>query len=170
MIVAQPLQRQVEDWDDFVGQFESPAQRGRASARLWLCHRHRLQGRAGTWPRASCCSRSTPRPYQALYEQAKAQVGHAAATLADAKVELNRSQQLLGARATSQQDVDTRLATEHTAEADPARRPGGRTHRRAESGLHPGDLADRRPRVRRQGAARQSGDAGHHHPHPASSR
>ena len=25
VIVAQPLQRQVEDWDDFVGQFELPA-------------------------------------------------------------------------------------------------------------------------------------------------
>ena len=25
VVVAQPLQRQVEDWDDFVGQFESPS-------------------------------------------------------------------------------------------------------------------------------------------------
>jgi RND family efflux transporter MFP subunit len=116
-IVAQPLQRQVEDWDDFVGQFESPASvdvRPRVSGYVTQVGFKDGQDVA----KGQLLFQIDPRPYQALYEQAKAQVGHAAATLADAKVELNRSQQLLTARATSQQDVDTRLATEHTAEAD----------------------------------------------------
>ena len=117
VIVAQPLQRQVEDWDDFVGQFESPASvdvRPRVSGYVTAVGFKDGQDVA----KGQLLFQIDPRPYEALYEQAKAQVGHAAATLADAKVELNRSQQLLSARATSQQDVDTRLATEHTAEAD----------------------------------------------------
>ena len=117
VVVALPLQRQVEDWDDFVGQFESPASvdvRPRVSGYVTAIGFKDGQNVA----KGQLLFQIDPRPYQALYEQAKAQVGHAAATLADAKVELTRSQQLLTARATSQQDVDTRLATEHTAEAD----------------------------------------------------
>jgi RND family efflux transporter MFP subunit len=61
-----------------------------------------------------------PRPYQAVADQARAEVSRAAAALADAKVELSRAQALLAVHATSQQDVDTRTAAEHTAEADVA--------------------------------------------------
>ncbi|HZZ87307.1 MAG TPA: efflux RND transporter periplasmic adaptor subunit [Caulobacteraceae bacterium] len=115
--VAAPLQRQVEDWDDFVGQFESPA---------GVDVRPRVTGyitavgfRDGAAVRkGQLLFQIDPRPYAAALDQAKAQVAHAAAVLADAKVELDRAKQLLAAHATSQQDVDTRLATERTAEAD----------------------------------------------------
>jgi RND family efflux transporter MFP subunit len=117
VVVAQPLQRQVEDWDDFVGQFESPASvevRPRVSGYVTSVGFRDGQAVA----KGQLLFQIDPRPYQAAYDQAKAQTAHAAATLADAKVELERSNQLVAARATSQQDVDTRLATEHTAEAD----------------------------------------------------
>src|SRR5579863_5005364 len=117
VLVAQPLQRQVVDWDDFVGQFESPS-----SVEL----RPRVTGyvtavdfKDGQFvKKGQPLFQIDPRPYQAAYDQARAQAAHAAAALADAKVELNRAQALLAARATSQQDVDTRQATERTAEAD----------------------------------------------------
>jgi RND family efflux transporter MFP subunit len=116
-IVAMPLQRQVEDWDDFVGQFESP---------LSVQVRPRVSGYVTavgfkdgqTVRKGQVLFLIDPRPYQAAVDQAKAQTAHAAATLGDAKVELARSQALFAAHATSQQDVDTRAAAEHTAEAD----------------------------------------------------
>jgi RND family efflux transporter MFP subunit len=117
VIVAAPLQRQVEDWDDFVGQFESPNSvdiRPRVSGYVTaIGFKDGAQVAKG-----QLLFQIDPRPYQALFDQAKGQAAHAAATLADAKVELQRSQQLLAARATSQEDVDTRLATERTAQAD----------------------------------------------------
>jgi RND family efflux transporter MFP subunit len=117
VVVAQPLQRQVEDWDDFVGQFESPSSvqvRPRVSGYVTAVGFHDGEDvRQG-----QLLFQIDPRPYQAIFDQAKAQEAHAAAALADAKVELTRSQALLAARATSQQDVDTRLAALHTAQAD----------------------------------------------------
>jgi RND family efflux transporter MFP subunit len=117
VVVALPLQRQVEDWDDFVGQFESPSSvdvRPRVSGYVTAIGFKDGQDVA----KGQLLFQIDPRPYQAAYDQAKAQEAHAAAALADAKIELQRSRQLLASRATSQQDVDTRLATEQTAEAD----------------------------------------------------
>jgi RND family efflux transporter MFP subunit len=115
--VAPPLQRQVEDWDDFVGQFESPASvdvRPRVTGYVTA-----IGFRDGAAVRkGQLLFQIDPRPYAAALDQAKAQVARAAAVLADAKVELTRAQQLFAAHATSQQDVDTRLASEHTAVAD----------------------------------------------------
>jgi RND family efflux transporter MFP subunit len=117
VLVAQPLQRQVEDWDDFVGQFESPSSvqlRPRVSGYVT-----RVAFRDGDDVRkGQVLFEIDSRPYDAAYAQARAQTAHAMAALADARVELARSQALFAAHATSQQDVDTRSATEHTAEAD----------------------------------------------------
>ncbi len=119
VVAAQPLQRQVEDWDDFVGQFESPASvdlRPRVTGYVTsLGFRDGQEVKKG-----QVLFVIDPRPYAAAFAQAKAQTAHAAAALADAKVELARSQALLAARATSQQDVDTRQAAAHTAAADVA--------------------------------------------------
>ncbi|HUO12776.1 MAG TPA: efflux RND transporter periplasmic adaptor subunit [Caulobacteraceae bacterium] len=117
VVAATPLQRQVEDWDDFVGQFESPASvdvRPRVSGYVTsVGFRDGQQVRKG-----QVLFVIDPRPYQAAYDQAKAGVAHAQAALTDAKVELQRSQALLAVHATSQQDVDTRQAAERTGEAD----------------------------------------------------
>jgi RND family efflux transporter MFP subunit len=119
VVAAPPLQRQVEDWDDFVGQFESPASvdlRPRVSGYVTqVGFKDGQQVKKG-----QLLFVIDPRPYEAAYAQAKAQDTHAEAALTDAKVELARSQALLAARATSQQDVDTRQATARTAAADVA--------------------------------------------------
>ena len=117
VVVAQPLQREVVDWDDFVGQFESPASvqvRPRVSGYVTAVAFKDGQ----TVRKGQLLFRIDPRPYQAAFDQAKAQTARAAAALADAKTELARSKALLAAHATSQEDVDTRQAAEKTGEAD----------------------------------------------------
>jgi RND family efflux transporter MFP subunit len=117
VLVAEPLQRQVVDWDDYVGQFESPASvdlRPRVSGYVTA-----VGFRDGQAVRqGQVLFQIDPRPYQAAEDQAEAGVARAAAALADDKVELQRSQALLAVHATSQQDVDTRKAAEQTGQAD----------------------------------------------------
>jgi RND family efflux transporter MFP subunit len=117
VLVAQPLQRQVVDWDDYVGQFESPASvdlRPRVSG--YVIAVGFRDGQAVR--RGQVLFQIDPRPYQAAEDQAKAGVARAKAALDDARVELLRAQALLAVHATSQQDVDTRKAAEQTSQAD----------------------------------------------------
>ena len=117
VVVAQPLQRQVNDWDDYVGRFEATNTvdvRPRVSGYV-----QRVAFKDGQIVRrGQLLFQIDPRPYQAALDQTAGQEGRAAAALQDAKVELQRSLALLAAKATSQQDVDTRRATEQQAEAD----------------------------------------------------
>jgi RND family efflux transporter MFP subunit len=117
VVAAQPLVRQINEWDDYVGRFEATGSvdvRPRVSGYI--------QSIAFTdgqiVRRGQVLFVIDPRPYQAALDQAKGQQAHAEATMKDAKVELARSHALFAARATSQQDVDTRTATELQAEAD----------------------------------------------------
>ena len=117
VVVAQPLQRLINDWDEYVGRFEATDSvdvRPRVSGYV-----QRVDFRDGQIiRRGQVLFQIDPRPYQALVDQAAGQEGRAAATLQDAKVELARAEALFAARATSQQEVDTRRAAELQAEAD----------------------------------------------------
>ena len=117
VVVSKPLQKRIVDWDDFVGRFEainSVDVRPRVSGYLQsigfvdgqIVH----QGQV--------LFVIDPRPYQAALDQAKGQEVHAAAALANAKVELARAERLLAAKAVPEQEYETRLATEQTATAD----------------------------------------------------
>ena len=117
VVVATPLQRQVSDWDDYVGRFE---------ATNTVDIRPRVTGyvqKVGFTDgqivhRGQVLFQIDPRPYQAALQQAEGQQARANATLADAKVELARAHALIAAKATSQQEADTRQAAEQQAEAD----------------------------------------------------
>ncbi len=117
VVAAQPLQRQIDDWDDYVGRFEATNTvevRPRVSGYV-----EKVAFKDGQIVRrGQLLFQIDPRPYQAVLQQAQGQEARAAATLADAKVELTRSRALLAAKATSQQDVDTRVAAQQQAEAD----------------------------------------------------
>ena len=117
VVVAAPLQRQVSDWDDYVGRFEATNTvqiRPRVTGYV-----QKVAFKDGQIVRrGQILFYIDPRPYEAALQQAAGQSARAAATLAEAKVELNRSRALLAARATSQQDVDTRQAAEQQAAAD----------------------------------------------------
>ena len=117
VVAATPLQRQISDWDEYVGRFE---------ATNTVDIRPRVTGYVlkvaftdgQIVRRGQVLFQIDPRPYQAALNQAAAQQARASATLQEAQVELNRSKALLAARATSQQDVDTRLAAVLQGQAD----------------------------------------------------
>lgn len=115
--VSQPLRKEVVDWDDFVGRFEAVDQvdvRPRVSGYLT-----RIGFKDGeAVKKGQVLFEIDPRPYQAALDQAKAQQQRAEATLQNARTALERGKALLAARAISQEEFDTRQATERQAEAD----------------------------------------------------
>jgi RND family efflux transporter MFP subunit len=117
VVVSKPLAKKIVDWDDFVGRFEaidSVDIRPRVSGYLQsigfvdgqIVHKGQV------------LFVIDPRPYQAALDQAKGQEAHAAATLANAKIELARAERLLAAKAIAEQEYETRLAAEQQAAAD----------------------------------------------------
>ena len=117
VVVSAPLERRVSDWDDYVGQFQAVSTvqvRPRVSGYVQsVGFRDGQSVRKG-----QVLFTIDPRVYQAALDQAKAQQMRAQAALQDAQVELGRARALVAARATSQQDLDTRSAAEQQAEAD----------------------------------------------------
>jgi RND family efflux transporter MFP subunit len=115
--VSQPLQKEVVDWDDFVGRFEAVDQvdvRPRVSG--YLTRIGFKDGEAVT--KGQVLFEIDPRPYAATLDQAKAQQQRAQATLQNARTALERGKALLAARAISQEEFDNRQATERQATAD----------------------------------------------------
>ena len=117
VVVSKPLQKKIVDWDDFVGRFEainSVDIRPRVSGYL-----QSIGFTDGQIVRqGQTLFIIDPRPYQAALDQAKGQEVHAAAALANAKIELARAERLYAAKAIAEQEYETRLATKQTADAD----------------------------------------------------
>ena len=115
--VSQPLQKEVVDWDDYVGRFEAVDQvdvRPRVSGYLQT-----IGFKDGEIvKKGQLLFVIDPRPFQAALDQAKAQAERAQATLTNARTALTRGQALLAARAISQEELDNRQATERQATAD----------------------------------------------------
>jgi RND family efflux transporter MFP subunit len=115
--VALPLQREVVDWDEYVGRFEAIQDvelRPRVSGtidRIFFANGQRV--RAG-----EALFTIDPRPYQAALAQARAQVAKAQAALTNAQSELARADKLLAAEAISKEEYETKLAAVRTAQAD----------------------------------------------------
>ena len=117
VFVSWPLQKRLVDWDDFVGRFvaiNSVDVRPRVSGYIQSIH-----FRDGQIVRkGQVLFVIDPRPYLALLNQAQGQEAHAASALANARVELARATSLLADKAISEQEYQTRLATEQQASAD----------------------------------------------------
>ena len=117
VIAANPLKRQVVDWDDFVGHFEAVDSvdiRPRVSGYL-----QSINFRDGQMVhKGDLLFVIDPRPYQAALDQAKGQEAHAVSAETDANVELTRAKKLFADGAVSQQEYQTRLATQEQATAD----------------------------------------------------
>lgn len=115
--VSQPLQKDVVDWDDFVGRFEAMDQvdvRPRVSGYLT-----RIGFKDGELvKKGQVLFEIDPRPYQAALDQAKAQGQRAEATVQNSRTSLERGKTLLAARAISQEEFDNRQAAERQATAD----------------------------------------------------
>ncbi|AUW60153.1 efflux transporter periplasmic adaptor subunit [Sphingobium sp. SCG-1] len=115
--VAAPLQRDVKDWDEYVGRFEAVEDvqvLPRVSGQIM-----QIGFRAGVEVgKGQLLFQIDPRPYRAQLEQARAQVARAQAALANARTELKRSEELRKYQAVSQEEFETRLATLRSADAD----------------------------------------------------
>ena len=117
--VAQPIQQQVVDWDEFVGRFEAQQNvevRPRATGYLQSVH-----FREGQFVRAGqLLFTIDARPSQAALAQSQAQLARAQATITNARTELARSRALAAQQAASTEEVEQRQAALRTAEADAA--------------------------------------------------
>jgi len=117
VFVSKPLQRNVVDWDDYEGRFEainSVDVRPRVTGYL-----ESIAFRDGQIVhKGQLLFVIDPRPYQAALNQARGQEQHAAATLANARIELTRAQKLLADHAIPEQEYETRLANQQQASAD----------------------------------------------------
>ena len=117
VMAAHPLQRQITDWDDYEGRFEAVDAvdvRPRVSGYIQaIAFKDGDDVRAG-----QLLFQIDPRPYQAVLDQARAQVVRAEATLANAQLEAARAEQLFAAKAISQQELAAREATLQQGKAD----------------------------------------------------
>jgi RND family efflux transporter MFP subunit len=115
--VANPIARDVIDWDDYVGQFEAiqdvtvmPRISGTITKILFQNGQDVKEGDA--------LFIIDPRPFEAAYRQAVATTGRAQAVLINAQAELKRAEMLVNTDSISKTDYDLRLANLRTAEAD----------------------------------------------------
>lgn len=115
--VANPLQRDVVDWDDYTGRFEAPQDveiKPRVNGVVTAIHFRDGQDVRQGQPLFTI----DPRPYRAALAQAQAQVARAEATLANAKQVTHRSQVLLLAQAVSKEELEANVAAERTGAAE----------------------------------------------------
>jgi RND family efflux transporter MFP subunit len=114
--VAYPLQRDVVDWDDYVGRFEALQDvevRPRVSGQIT-----RIGFRDGAKvSKGQFLFELDPRPFQAALAQARAEEARAAATLVNARSEFARVKQLLAENAVSREEYEQKLASQGTAVA-----------------------------------------------------
>lgn len=115
--VAQPLVREVRDWDDYVGRFEavqSVEVRPRVTGYL-----QRVHFTDGQYVRAGQpLFTIDARPSEAALAQARAQLARAEAMLANARTELARSEALAASQAASQEEVEQRQAAVRAGAAE----------------------------------------------------
>lgn len=114
--VATPLQREIVDWDEYVGRFEAIQDvqiLPRVSGQIT-----RIGFREGVEVgEGAVLFEIDPRPYRAALAQARAEVQRAEATLANARAELTRARGLLDSEAISREEYDQKLAAARTGEA-----------------------------------------------------
>ena len=115
--VANPIVREVIDWDDYVGRFEAVQDvtvMPRVSGTITeIMFRNGQDVKAG-----QPLFVIDPRPFRAIYLQAVADLSKARATQTNASTVSARAQKLVDAQILSREDYENRLATLHAADAD----------------------------------------------------
>jgi RND family efflux transporter MFP subunit len=114
--VSVPLQRDVTDWDDYVGRFEAVQDveiKPRISGTVQnVLFREGIEVRQG-----QVLFVIDPRPYRAALAQAQADAAKAQALVANARTELARAQKLIEAEAISREEFETKQANLRSAVA-----------------------------------------------------
>jgi RND family efflux transporter MFP subunit len=114
--VAQPLVRDVTDWDEYVGRFEAP-QSVNLSARVTGVVTQILFRNGQDVKEGQPLFIIDPRPYRATLEQAEAQIASARATLANARSVAARSAELVKVQAVSKEELENDQAQVRTGQA-----------------------------------------------------
>jgi len=114
--VATPIQRNVTEWDDYIGRF-APSQaveiRPRVSGQVTAIH-----FRDGDFVRkGQLLFTIDPRPFQAQLAEAKARAASARTAAALARTELARAERLIADEAVSAEEVDNLRAAVRSADA-----------------------------------------------------
>ena len=116
VVVSAPLQRQIIDWDEFVGRFEaveSVEVRPRVSGYV-----QQIGFKDGDIvKKGQLLFVIDPRPYEAALAQARADLANAEAQAANARIELERAGALLDKGFVSKSAYDARMAQARSAEA-----------------------------------------------------
>jgi RND family efflux transporter MFP subunit len=115
--VAQPLTRDVVDWDEYVGRFVAP-QSVDLRARVTGVVTRILFRNGQDVHQGQPLFIIDPRPYRATLEQVEAQISSARATLANAKSVSARSADLVKAQAVSKEELENNQAQVRTAAAN----------------------------------------------------
>jgi RND family efflux transporter MFP subunit len=115
--VAQPLQRAVVDWDEYIGRFEAP-QSVDMRARVTGVVTQILFRNGQDVKEGQPLFIIDPRPYKAAYDQAVAQVASAKATLINARSVAARSTELVKVQAVSKEELENNEAAVRTAAAN----------------------------------------------------
>jgi len=114
--VAQPLQREIVEWDDYVGRFEASQSveiRPRVSGQLQAIHFKD----GDLVQKGQLLFTIDQRPLRAMLAEAQARVGSAQTALSLANSEYARAAKLVSAEAVSQEEVDSLRAAVRSAAA-----------------------------------------------------
>ncbi|HET9414213.1 MAG TPA: efflux RND transporter periplasmic adaptor subunit [Pseudolabrys sp.] len=114
--VAAPLEREINQWDDYVGRFEASRSvevRPRVSGQVIGVHFTDGQ----VVQRGQLLFTIDPRPFAAALAEARASVASAQSDLSIAEINLGRAKRLVEANAVSQSDVDRLSANVRSAQA-----------------------------------------------------
>lgn len=113
---AHPLQRNISDWDDYVGRFEA-IQDVQVMPRVSGVIQQVKFNEGREIGKGEILFVIDQAPFQAALAQAQADVAKAQAALANADTELARARTLLAANAISKEEYETKLATFRSAGA-----------------------------------------------------
>jgi RND family efflux transporter MFP subunit len=117
--VAEVIQKKVKDWDEFTGRFqavETVEIRPRVSGYI-----DKVAFKEGSWVKSGeLLFVIDPRPYQAEYDRAAADLKRYKTALELARIESGRVQHLRESGAVSQEELDERTSTVAQAEANVA--------------------------------------------------
>src|SRR5262249_26186444 len=115
--VANPIVREVIDWDEYVGRFEA-VQDVTVTPRISGTITEILFQNGQNVKAGQPLFIIDPRPFRAVYDQAQADLAKSRATQANAKTMYDRAVKLLATQVLSKQDYDSREAALHSADAD----------------------------------------------------
>ena len=114
--VAQPIERSVNQWDDYVGRFEASRSvevRPRVSGQIVAVH----FADGATVRQGQLLFTIDPRPFAASLAEARAAVASAQSELSLAEINFGRAQRLLAEEAVSQSSVDQLVGRVRSARA-----------------------------------------------------